>query len=558
MIRVLLAFCIAAPLTAQSDLRSFLETYQQDRGALLRRWDAEYSPARRARLVRFYQETQQALRTTDFNALDREGKADYVLLDHRLTYERALLDLEARRARDMAALVPFAPAVFQLHEARRDLIPVDGRIAADSLVAIARQADAARTGLARLDSLNRPSRVTGLRTIEAIDGFRTLLRNWFRFSEGYDPIFTWWTQEPYGRADSALARYQRALRIELVGQAPGAPEPIVGDPIGVEGMRADLAHEMIPYSPEELIAIGEREYAVALNEMIRASRELGFGDDWRRAGEHVKTLHLPPGGQTALSTELAREAETWVLERDLVTIPPLAREIWRMEMLSPERQRVAPFYLGGETILVAFPTDGMTHEEKLMSMRGNNPHFSRAVVHHELIPGHHLQGFMTARHFPYRSMFNTPFWGEGWALYWEFRLYDLGFPRSAEDRVGMLFWRMHRAARIIFSLKFHLNQMTPEQAIDFLVDQVGHERANAEAEVRRSFNGTYPPLYQAGYMLGGLQLRTLHQELVGSGKMTERAFHDAVLTGGRMPIAMVRARLSGQSFDRSGPAPWRF
>ena len=61
--------------------------------------------------------------------------------------------------------------------------------------------------------------------------------------------------------------------------------------------------------------------------------------------------------------------------------------------------------------------------------------------------------------------------------------------------------------------------------------------------MRRSFNGTYSPLYQAGYMLGGLELRALHHELVDSGRMTERAFHDAVLQGGAMPIAMVRARL---------------
>ena len=556
--RLLILLLLAAPIAGQSDLRSFLETYQQDRGALLRRWDAEYSPTRRERLIRFYQETQTQLRALNFTTLDREGQVDYVLLDHRLTYERSLLDLEARRAQDMANLVPFAPAVFYLHEARRDLVPVEGRSAADTLVAIVRRADSARAALTAMDRARRPSRVTGLRAIEAIDGFRRLLREWYRFSEGYDPVFTWWTREPLGRADSALMRYTQVLRRELVGQAQGEPEPIVGDPIGVEGMRADLAHEMIPYTPQELLAIGEREYAWAEAEMIRASRELGFGDDWRQAVEHVKTLHREPGGQTELSVALAREAEEWLLARDLVTIPPLAREVWRMEMLSPERQRVAPFYLGGETILVSFPTDGMTHEEKLMSMRGNNPHFSRAVVHHELIPGHHLQGFMTNRYFPYRGMFSTPFWGEGWALYWEFRLYDLGFPRSAEDRVGMLFWRMHRAARIIFSLKFHLGEMTPQQAIDFLVDRVGHERANAEAEVRRSFNGTYPPLYQAGYMLGGLQLRALHADLVTTGRMTERDFHDAILQGGRMPIAMVRARLSNEPFDRSGPRAWRF
>jgi uncharacterized protein (DUF885 family) len=122
----------------------------------------------------------------------------------------------------------------------------------------------------------------------------------------------------------------------------------------------------------------------------------------------------------------------------------------------------------------------------------------------------------------------------------------------------MLFWRTHRAARIIFSLRFHLGEMSPAEAVDFLVDRVGHERANAEGEVRRSFAGDYDPLYQAAYMLGGLQFRALYEELVGSGRMTDRAFHDAILEGGRMPVEMVRARLTGESLTRDYRARWRF
>ena len=121
----------------------------------------------------------------------------------------------------------------------------------------------------------------------------------------------------------------------------------------------------------------------------------------------------------------------------------------------------------------------------------------------------------------------------------------------------MLFWRMHRAARIIFSLSFHLERMTPQEAVDFLVDRVGHERANAEAEVRRSFSGDYSPLYQVGYMWGGFQFRALYAELVESGQMTAREFHDAVLKGGRMPVEMVRARLTGQALTRDHEAEWR-
>jgi uncharacterized protein (DUF885 family) len=100
--------------------------------------------------------------------------------------------------------------------------------------------------------------------------------------------------------------------------------------------------------------------------------------------------------------------------------------------------------------------------------------------------------------------------------------------------------------------------MSPDEAIQFLVDTVNFERANAEGEVRRSFSGDYGPLYQIAYMIGGLQLRALHRELVDSGKMTERAFHDGVLQGGPMPIAMVRARLTPLPLTRQGPGRWKW
>jgi hypothetical protein len=292
--------------------------------------------------------------------------------------------------------------------------------------------------------------------------------------------------------------------------------------------------------------------------MLRASRELGFGDDWRAAQDHVKDLYVEPGRQPQLIRELAEEAIAFLEARDLVTIPPLAVESWRMEMMSPERQKTSPYFLGGETILVSFPTDEMDHADKLMSLRGNNVHFARATVHHELIPGHHLQGFMTARHRPWRGLFRTPFWIEGWALYWELRLWDLDFPRGPEDRVGMLFWRKHRCARILFSLRFHLGELSADECVELLVERVGHERRNAEAEVRRSIAGDYGPLYQCAYMLGGLQLRALHGELVDHGGWTERDFHDAVLERGPIPIELLRAELTDAPLSPKLASTWRF
>jgi uncharacterized protein (DUF885 family) len=200
----------------------------------------------------------------------------------------------------------------------------------------------------------------------------------------------------------------------------------------------------------------------------------------------------------------------------------------------------------------------MTHEEKQMSMRGNNAHFARATVQHELIPGHHLQGFMQKRYNTHRRPFHTPFWIEGWTIYWEFLLYKMGFPKTPENRIGMLFWRMHRCVRVVFSLSFHLENMTPAQCIEMLVERVGHERANAEAEVRRSCSDAYPPLYQCAYLIGGLQMWALRKELVDTGKMSERDFHDSVIHENCIPIEMIRADLTGQKLSKEFTSSWRF
>jgi uncharacterized protein (DUF885 family) len=202
----------------------------------------------------------------------------------------------------------------------------------------------------------------------------------------------------------------------------------------------------------------------------------------------------------------------------------------------------------------------MTYEQRVQSLRGNNTPFSHATAHHEMIPGHNLNLHLAARSAGYRADLGaaTPFFREGWALYWELQLYARGFHDTPEERIGALFWLMHRSARIRFSLEFHMGQWSPQEAIEFLVGRIGHERENATAEVRRSFGGSYPPLYQAAYLLGGLQIRALHRELVESGRMTARDFHDEILRQGSMPIALLRLALSDQPLAREMALDWRF
>ncbi len=584
-----------------SELRAAIERYESDRGSLLRSAPAPGSPERDRRMREFTTDWLGRLERLDFDRIGHDGQVDFLLFRNHLGHELRQIEIRDRERAEWEPMVPFARPILGLEAARRELKPMDWAKVAGDLNQLAKQIEEARKSLerdagskdrAKRDAGDRAARVRAAnRALASTEGLRNTLRTWFAFYDGYDPIFTWWMQEPYRAVDRSLLAHADTLRQRFGASAAGAgvdagfggrrrgggggnsppagpgdgPRPtpkrddeIVGTPIGREALLSELRSEMIPYSPEELVALARRELVWCEGEMKKAAREMGLGDDWHSALERVKSQHVAPGEQPAMIRDLALEAIQYVESNDLVTIPPLCRDSWRMTMMSPEQQLVNPFFLGGETIMVSYPTSGMPHEAKLMSMRGNNRHFARATVHHELIPGHHLQGYMAARHKAYRRLFSTPFLVEGWSLYWELLLWDRGFARSPENRVGMLFWRMHRCARIIFSLSFHLGAMTPRECIDLLVNQVGHERDNATAEVRRSFTGSYGPLYQAAYLLGGMQLRALRRELVESGRMTDRAFHDAVLRQNSIPIEMIRASLTGQHLTPDYTPTWRF
>jgi hypothetical protein len=539
-----------------SDLVSLIIEFQADRRLIQRFYTvpgANETIQRKKQLSSTY---LNRLSKMDFGPLSVDQRVDYLL------FERSLLEFLREQEKLSEAisnarhLFPFEQELYQIITSKRRGQQPEAQKLAEQMTIINRRIERNRQAInagAPLDAqFARPA-------INHLKKLALALEETHQFYFAYDPQYTWWVAQPYTDLDKRLKDYVSFLDEKKVVKSNQKEDDsgIVGTPIGEDEVLKQLEHALIPYSPKELIQIAEQEFAWCDREMLLASTEMGFGDAWKKALEAVKTTYVEPGQQPGVINRLYDESAAFLKKNDLITIPPLAEETWRMSMMSPERQRINPFFLGGERIIISYPTSEMTHEEKLMSMRGNNPHFSRATVHHELIPGHGLQFFMNDRNNTHR-MYWTPFWTEGWALYWERLLWDLGFPEGPEDKIGMLFWRMHRCARIIFSLKYHLGEWTPQECIDFLVDRVGHERANAEGEVRRSFKGGYSPLYQLAYMIGGLQFEALKKELVDSGQMSYRTFHDAVLKENNMPVEMLRFLLKDQEPDRDFKTSWRF
>ncbi|KAF2765590.1 hypothetical protein EJ03DRAFT_205621 [Teratosphaeria nubilosa] len=550
-----------ARVQLRDTMQSMVDATREDVQDIENFYHVNFSSTRIKRLQETFEDRLSHLKALSFDKLSHEDRTDYILLQkYCLRQLDGLSDFVSMHSRSKPLLEPFSSRLVDLLESRQRVTPISGKTAAEALAQadelVQQKQQAVADGSLKL--VGEHARFAAFNAVHAIKELCSHLEEWISFYKGYDPTITWWVVAPHESLVQSLRKYSGLVRKELVGINENDNDAIVGQPIGRTALLHHLDSAFIACTPEELIKIGEREYAWCEKQMKKASQDLGYGDDWKAALEHVKDEYVEPGQQTQLVHQLSKEAIEYVKKHDMVTIPKIAEECWRTYMIPPEQQKVNPFFLGGPYIQVSYPTDSMSHSEKLMSMRGNNRPMSRSTVFHELIPGHHLQYHMIARHRSYRTFFTTAAWMEGWAFYWEFILWDRGFAATPGEKIGMLFWRMHRCARIIFSVSFHMGRMTPQECIDYLVEKVGHERATAEGEVRRSFNGEYGPLYQAGYMIGALQFYKLRDEVVGGRGWSEKQFHDRILREGQMPVEILRALLKGERLEKDHKATWKF
>jgi hypothetical protein len=533
-----------------------IQNYKTDKQLLAGFYTVAFSPESRLRFRALTNEYLEKLEEQDFNKFTTGERVDYLLLKRDLNETLFDLDKDEKQIIKLNKLFPFAPQIYALEKQSRRGTSVEGKTVATQLNGINTELRTLITGLEKQPKFDV---ATALFATAINDDLISANKKAYDFYNEYDPLYSWWVPATYKQTDSLLKVYSLALSKNTLvprNDVAGARD-LTGIPVGREEIIRKLNIEMIPYSPEELVDMATKELAWCDQEMLKATAEMGLKDDWKAAMEKVKNTYVEPGKQPELIVKLYNDAMTFIKSRDLITIPALAEETWGMIMMTPERQLVNPFFTGGSEISVTYPTTGMEYDDKMMSMRGNNPYFSRGTVQHELIPGHNLQYFMKSHYNTHRD-FNTPFWMEGWALYWELLLYDMKFAKTPEEKIGMLFWRKHRCARIIFSLNYQLGKWSPQQCVDFLVDRVGHERANAEGEVRRSIAPWTDPLYQVGYLTGGLQIWSLKKELVDGGKMSIKQFHDAFIKENSMPIEMIRAILMNESLSKDFKTKWRF
>ena len=212
---------------------------------------------------------------------------------------------------------------------------------------------------------------------------------------------------------------------------------------------------------------------------------------------------------------------------------------------------LAPFYTGGR----GGPGTYLVNTWNLPA----RPLYSLpALTLHESAPGHawqmpfamELEGLPDYRRNAYISAY-----GEGWALYSEALGEDMGMYQTPYEIFGMLSYQMWRAARLVVDTGIHAKGWTREQAQAFLRDNTALSNHEITTEVDRYIAW---PGQALSYYMGELTFlagRAKAERMLGD-RFDIRAFHDAMLSLGSVPLPMVDARVDRFIADGGkGPYP---
>ncbi len=263
-----------------SELVPLLDRYAADEDVLQRYFAIPVSTTRAAVMRDFYTGWREGLESVRFDSLSLDGRIDYTLFRNQLDYEIRQLDIEKANRQEMAALIPFADVIVQLEENRVNMHTLDAEAAAITLNKLAASISDLKNQVSqslKSDAEDGPFKVKATvanRAAHNADFLSRILGNWYRFYAEYDPTFTWWNEKPYEAAADALKDYASFIRSRMVKNAPDNQNDMLGDPIGNDALLSELAYEMIPYSPAELIDIANQEFAWCERELLKATDEL--------------------------------------------------------------------------------------------------------------------------------------------------------------------------------------------------------------------------------------------------------------------------------------------
>ena len=337
-----------------------------------------------------------------------------------------------------------------------------------------------------------------------------------------------------------------------------------------------LRDELAPQAPQE-DAAGRERYALHSRAFLGATIDLDETYQWGleelarvvAEQEAVAAQIAGPGASVeqavaALDAEPSRtltgtdELRRWMQETSDAAIAALDGTHFDIPTpLHTLECRIAPTQSGG--IYYTGPSDDFTRPGRMwwsvpQDVSTFNTWREKTTVYHEGVPGHHLQvGAAVYNRAELNTWRRLACWisghGEGWALYAERLMADLGFLDDPGDRLGMLDGQRMRAARVVFDLGVHLGLPAPEQwgggrwdadkAFAFLLANVNMPESFVRFEWMRYLGWPgQAPSYKVGQRLWE-QTRDAARAAQGDA-FDLRAFHAKALNLGSLPLDVLK------------------
>jgi len=314
-------------------------------------------------------------------------------------------------------------------------------------------------------------------------------------------------------------------------------------------------HTTTDLTPDQIHEIGQREVARIRAAMEQILRETGFEGSLQ---QFIESLRRDPRFYATSRQQLLEKASEIAKRIDgelpahFGTLPRLPYGV-RPVPAEIEEGYTTGRYFGGDP-----------RQHRAGGLMINTSHLDQrplyelpALVLHEGVPGHHLQIALAQEqeNVPKfrRQLYVTTF-GEGWGLYAERLGESMGIYRDAYERFGRLSYEMWRACRLVADTGLHWKRWAMAQARACFTENTALSPLNIEVELQRYVSW---PGQALAYKMGELKLVELREkaERALGARFDERAFHDAVLLQGALPLSVLEREIDRWIAERQARKP---
>ena len=356
--------------------------------------------------------------------------------------------------------------------------------------------------------------------------------------------------------DQVLPAYRALLAFLREDYVPHARQTIAA--CDLPDGRAYYAAQIRQYttlalSADDIHATGRAEVARILAEMKVVMAQAGFDGE---LPAFLQFLRTDAQFYARTPHELLAHA-SWIAKRIDGLLPKYFGRLPRQPYgVAPVPAEIAPYYTTGRYAPAARPQGfaGMywvnTHALPARAL-----YTLPALTLHEAVPGHHLQialaGELDAQP-AFRRFGFVDAYGEGWALYAEHLGVEMGVYLTPYEQFGRLTYEMWRAARLVVDTGLHAKGWSRDEARAYLLAHTALSGLEVASEVDRYISW---PGQALSYKIGELKIRELRARAETSLGATFdlRAFHDAVLALGSVPLGLLEAEIDAWIARRAAP-----